>query len=62
MYLVTDIDCRNGYFLKDSATVHTAHDSLTLISEIFEDRVIIVDLWPPRSPDLTVRDIYLWGT
>ena len=58
---LTDIDCRNGYFQQDSATAHTAQDSLKLISEIFEDRVISAGLWPSRSPDLTACDFHLWG-
>lgn len=56
-----DIECTQAYFQQDSATAHTADLSLQLIEEIFEDRVISKGLWPPRSPDLTVCDFYLWG-
>ena len=56
-----DIECTKAYFQQDSATAHTADLSLQLIREIFEDRVISKGLWPPRSPDLTVCDIYLLG-
>lgn len=58
---LTDIKCQSGIFQQDSATAHTADDSLNFIQEIFEDRVISKGLWPPRSPDLTVCDFYLWG-
>ena len=30
-----DIDSRNGYFQQDSATAHTANETLELIREIF---------------------------
>ena len=58
---LTDIDCRNGYFKQHSATAYTANETLELIREIFEDRVISVGVWPSRSPDLTVCDFNLWG-
>ena len=32
---LTDIDRRNGYFQQDSATAHTANDTLELLGEIF---------------------------
>ena len=28
---------------------------------VFGERIISRDLWPPRSPDLTPPDLYLWG-
>ena len=30
-------------------------------SVLFGDRVISKGLWPPRSPDLTLTDYFLWG-
>ena len=30
-------------------------------SFFFQDRIISVNLWPPRSPDLTPADFFLWG-
>jgi len=27
----------------------------------FEDRIISKKFWPPRSPDLTPTDVFLWG-
>ncbi|KAJ4437989.1 hypothetical protein ANN_13928 [Periplaneta americana] len=29
---------------------------------VFGDRIISRELWPPRSPDLSPSDFYLWGT
>ena len=58
---LTDTECRSGYFQQDSATAHTADQSLDFIAEIFENRIISRGLWPARSPDLTACDFYLWG-
>ena len=34
---------------------------MAAVGEVFGDRVISHGLWPPRSPDLTPPDFYLWG-
>jgi hypothetical protein len=34
---------------------------MVLLNETFGERVISRNLWPPRSPDLTPPDFYLWG-
>ena len=34
---------------------------MTEIQSSFGDRVISKGLWPPRSPDLTPPDCFLWG-
>ena len=31
------------------------------IVSFFRDRIISKNLWPPRSPDLTPADSFLWG-
>jgi hypothetical protein len=46
---------------QDLATAHTARNSLNAIFDVFGDRVFSEGLWPPRSPDLTPCDLYLWG-
>ena len=56
-----DIELRNGYFQQDGATCHTSNDSMTHIRSFFGDRLISKGLWPPRSPDLTPPDFFLWG-
>jgi len=46
------------------ATVHTAVISIAALRRLFPQRVIsrFGDLpWPPRSPDLTAPDFFLWG-
>jgi hypothetical protein len=54
-------EINNAWFQQDSTPAHTAGQSMTLLSEIFGDRVISEDLWPPRSSDLSLPDYYLWG-
>ena len=52
------------WFQQDGATAHTARASLTSVRAAFPNHVIspFGDLpWPPRSPDLSMCDFYLWG-
>jgi hypothetical protein len=34
---------------------------MMLLRDMFGDRIISKDFWPPRSPDLTSPDYYLWA-
>jgi len=50
--------------LCSNATVHTAVISIAALRRLFPQRVISCfgDVpWPPRSPDLTAPDFFLWG-
>lgn len=52
------------WFQQDGATAHTAHKTISLLHGEFQKRVISKngDLnWPPRSPDLSAADFFLWG-
>ena len=54
----------NIWFQQDGATAHTAKASRSLLREIFPHHLIskFEDIpWPPRSPDLTAPDFFLWG-
>lgn len=54
----------NVWFQQDGAPAHYANETLLLLGNIFQDRVVSRGLgheWPPRSPDLTPCDFYLWG-
>ena len=54
----------NVWFQQDGATAHTSRRSLSLLREMFPGHVISLrgDIgWPPRSPDLTPCDFFLWG-
>ena len=41
--------------------INESNASLTFLQTIFCSRIISKNLWPPRSPDLTPPDFYLWG-
>ncbi|KAA6357503.1 MAG: putative transposable element tc3 transposase [Streblomastix strix] len=52
------------YFQQDGAPAHTAKSTLEYLHDLFEDRLIgkfFNFVWPPRSPDLTPPDFFLWG-
>jgi hypothetical protein len=58
------IDIQNVWFQQDGATAHTAAASMTVLRTLFPHRIIsrFGDLaWPPRSPDLSTCDFFLWG-
>ena len=49
---------------QDGATCHTSNLTLPVVQEIFPNKLISRrgDIpWPPRSPDLTPCDFFLWG-
>jgi hypothetical protein len=56
-----DDELQHGFFQQDGATCHTSNDSIAEIESFFEDRIISEGLWPPRSPDLTPPDFFVWG-
>lgn len=52
------------WFQQDGATAHTARISMDLLRRTFPSRLIsrYGDVpWPPRSPDLSMCDFFLWG-
>lgn len=52
------------WFQQDGATPHTASDTMDLVRDIFGDQIISRRSnfnWPPRSPDLTAPDCFLWA-
>ncbi len=42
---------------QDEATVHTAQETMNMLREIFDDRLINVGLWPPHSLTLNMLHI-----
>ena len=56
-----DDELRNGYFQQDGATCHTSNESMTEIESFFDGRFISKALWPPRSPDFSPPDFFVWG-
>ena len=66
-YLMLESEARNLHdiwFQQDSATCHTARETMDLLRSRFGEQFISrfgpVD-WPPRSCDITPLDFYLWG-
>jgi hypothetical protein len=56
-----DEELQCGFFQQDGATCHISNDSIAEIESFFENRIISKGLWPPRSPDLTPQDFFLFG-
>jgi hypothetical protein len=54
------VDERNCWFQQDSATSHTAASTMEILHECFAENVISKGVWPPRSPDPTSPDFFLW--
>jgi hypothetical protein len=58
------IPLKSTWFQQDGATVHCSNENLELLESKFGDRVISRRTrrpWPPRSPDLSMCDFFLWG-
>ncbi|GFX01901.1 uncharacterized protein TNCV_370901 [Trichonephila clavipes] len=34
---------------------------MEVLTEFFDDRVIPKGLWPPRLPEFSIQDFFLWG-
>lgn len=52
------------WFQQDGATCHTSNQSLAVVNQLFPEKVISrrgTINWPPRSPDLTPLDYFMWG-
>jgi hypothetical protein len=59
-----NVRMRRTWFQQDGATCHTANETLALLQQHFPGRLISKRAhvnWPPRSPDLTPPDFFLWG-
>lgn len=58
------VDIQDLWFQQDGATAHTARASMAVLRHLFPNHLIsrFGDiLWPPRSPDLSMCDFFLWG-
>lgn len=52
------------YFQQDGAPAHNHHDVYELLNRRFRNNWIATNgpvQWPPRSPDITPLDFFLWG-
>lgn len=53
-----------AWYQHDGAPIHNTREVGEVLNIIFEDRWIATNgpfEWPPRSPDLTPLDFYVWG-
>lgn len=68
-YFVPDLLARYGtiehiWFQQDGAPAHCATATKHFLIQHFQERLVSRECnheWPPRSPDLTPCDFYLWG-
>ena len=56
-----DDEPTTGYYQQDGATCHISNASMREVESFFKDRIVSKNFWPPRSPDLTPVDFFLWG-
>lgn len=58
------LDRQRIYFQQDGAPAHNYHQTQAIMNRLFGDQWIGTNgpvQWPPRSPDLTPMDFFLWG-
>lgn len=61
---VTEEEIRMMWFMQDGHPAHTSNIGLQSVRLVFQERIISSRTrheWPPRSPDLTPCDFFLWG-
>lgn len=61
---VTEEEINRMWFMQDGHPAHTSHIGLESVRQFFGERIISSRTqfeWPPRSPDLTPCDFFLWG-
>lgn len=59
-----ELEQEDMWYQQDGATAHTARETMAILSRMFPGRIISKNgdvVYPPRSPDLTVPDFFLWG-
>jgi hypothetical protein len=55
-----EVDEQDCWLQQDVATAHTENSTMQMLSEFLGGRIISRNLCPPRSPDLSPPDFYLW--
>ncbi|KAI4454291.1 transposable element tc3 transposase-like protein [Holotrichia oblita] len=56
-----DDEITTGFFQQDNATAHTVRQTIDYLQQFYDNRLINANRWPPRSPDLTPLDFFLFG-
>ena len=60
----TQEDQRNLWFMQDGHPAHASNIGIQAVRALFRRKIISARTefeWPPRSPDLTPCDFFLWG-
>ncbi|GFS75024.1 uncharacterized protein TNCV_1396781 [Trichonephila clavipes] len=52
IHILAESDERYARLQQDGATYHTSQDSMEVLTEFLDHRVISKGLWPPHLPDL----------
>src|SRR5258705_4541833 len=58
---VSRLPANGAHLSRSCKKTHTSKTSMALIESFFPDRVVSKGRWPPRSPDLSPPDFFLWG-
>lgn len=61
---LTEDEFRRTWFQQDGCPAHNTIQVRNFLREQFDERIISLNgpiSWPPRSPDLSPLDFYLWG-
>lgn len=61
---ITEEEIEQMWLMQDGHPAHTSNIALESVRQVFADRIISSRTqheWPPRSPDLTPCDFFLWG-
>ncbi|GFX95897.1 uncharacterized protein TNCV_2084771 [Trichonephila clavipes] len=61
MHILAESDERYARLQQDGAICHTLRDSMEVLTEFFDDRVISKGLMPTRLPDLSTQDFFSFG-
>ena len=48
-------------FQQDVATFHLNNETVSMLDFFFSDWLNSKNLWPPKSPDLSIPGFFLWG-
>jgi len=61
---VTSNQLSMTWFMQDGAPSHTAGDTITLLWQLFRNRLVALVTthdWEPHNPDLNPLDYWFWG-
>ncbi|GFW20432.1 uncharacterized protein TNCV_4546991 [Trichonephila clavipes] len=61
IHILAGSDEMYAQFQQDGIICHTSRDSMEILTEFFDDRVISKGLWPTRLPGLSIQDFFSLG-